>query len=341
MNPVKAIPAKRSVIVRLAERRLLDARQTQEALVASGIIPDADLWKKFIAVSSLSLGAAFFLSGVIFFFAFNWHLLHKFMKLGSIAAVLLLAVAAGFLKGGGSLAGRLAWVAATVMIGVYLAVFGQVYQTGADAWQLFALWAVLAAGWTAVSFYPPQWTIFLVIAETAAVLAMVQLGGQEGDFVRAGVLLAAANAALYVIFELFRQRGAAWLNTPWFIRLVATAAVGSFLLPVSLYIFDFRDTARFDLFPGFTLVLFAFFGAALFFIVKKSRDLYVLAVAVFSLIVYGTDIYVHSIKKFNFTSAGPWIMLGLLIVGQAVGAVFIIRKTAENWTHKEAAHEDD
>src|SRR5690606_25106025 len=45
-----------------------------------------------------------------------------------------------------SLAANLAGLAA-IATGTLLALVGQIYQTGADAWQLFLLWAVLLLPW--------------------------------------------------------------------------------------------------------------------------------------------------------------------------------------------------
>ncbi len=341
MSLRKEIPTGRSAIIRLAEKGIFNSRQMQEALVQAGVIPDVAFWKKFITISLLSLGVVFFLSGVIFFFAFNWHLLHKFMKLGSIAAVFCLSIAVGFIKGHSTLVGRLSWIAASVMIGVYLAVFGQIYQTGADAWQLFALWALLMAGWAILSIYAPHWTLFLVIVETATVLAVVQLGDHYGRYIKASIAIAAINSALYVLFELLRNRFKPWFDVQWFIRLVATAAVAGYLIPISSYIFELRKTAAYDIFPGFVVVLLLLFLASLLLSIRKSRDLYILSVTIFSLIVYGADFFINAFNVIKADSFISWIWLGLFIVILAVGAVFIIKKATEFWAQQETVDENN
>ena len=42
-------------------------------------------------------------------------------------------------------------IAASVLVGVLLAVIGQVYHTGADAYSLFAAWTLLILPWTLAS----------------------------------------------------------------------------------------------------------------------------------------------------------------------------------------------
>ncbi len=48
-------------------------------------------WIRFIRLFVLVLGAGFIVSGIVFFFAYNWSDMHKFVKLG-IVQVLLVSV---------------------------------------------------------------------------------------------------------------------------------------------------------------------------------------------------------------------------------------------------------
>ncbi|MBO7203321.1 MAG: DUF2157 domain-containing protein, partial [Paludibacteraceae bacterium] len=47
---------------------------------------DAQKWLRFSEVLTLSLGAGLLLSGIIFFFAYNWETIHRFVKMGIVAA---------------------------------------------------------------------------------------------------------------------------------------------------------------------------------------------------------------------------------------------------------------
>ncbi|MGC2856205.1 DUF2157 domain-containing protein [Novispirillum sp. DQ9] len=106
------------------------------------------------------------LAAVVFFFAWNWADLPGLVK---IALTLGLTVAC-------ALASRLRLreaarhallFAAALLVGVTLAVYGQHFQTGADAWQLFAGWAALLVPWAATRRSPALWTLWLVVAEVA------------------------------------------------------------------------------------------------------------------------------------------------------------------------------
>lgn len=96
------------------------------------------LWlPRGVAVLAAALGGL----GVIFWLAANWDTLGRFGRFGLIETLLLVAcIGAWRLPAARTPLGLVALLA----IGGLFAYFGQTYQTGADPWQLFALWALLA-----------------------------------------------------------------------------------------------------------------------------------------------------------------------------------------------------
>ena len=65
------------------------------------------------------------------------------MKLGSVQLAIFGCLGAAYFQNLQQLPGKVLLLGASVLIGVFLAVFGQVYQTGADAYNLFTMWALL------------------------------------------------------------------------------------------------------------------------------------------------------------------------------------------------------
>src|SRR5690606_21168947 len=99
--------------------------------------------------SGLLLVAALLLaSGLIFWVAANWQGQTRLFKLGLIEGGLALSVLAALVWPRVRVA---ALLCATLVLGGLLAYVGQTYQTGADAWQLFATWAALSLVWTALA----------------------------------------------------------------------------------------------------------------------------------------------------------------------------------------------
>lgn len=90
-----------------------------------------------VAVLAAALGGL----GIVFWIAANWQTLGRFGRFALLEGFVV-AMCAGALWKPAARAplGLLALLA----IGALFAFFGQTYQTGADPWQLFAVWAVLA-----------------------------------------------------------------------------------------------------------------------------------------------------------------------------------------------------
>ena len=119
-------------------------------------------------VAGLLLGA-----GLIFWVAANWQDWARMTKLALIQLALLGAVGAACVFPG---ARKAALLAATLALGGLLAYIGQTYQTGADAWQLFAAWAALSLIWVGAARSDLLWTVWVLIAALALALWTGPLG---------------------------------------------------------------------------------------------------------------------------------------------------------------------
>ena len=124
-----------------------DARVTQlYRLATSPAHPEAlaDKTRKALFMVAALLLA----SGLIFWIAANWQEQSRLFRLGLIEAALAASVLIACLWPRARLA---ALFCATLVLGGLLAFVGQTYQTGADAWQLFAVWAGLALVWVCLA----------------------------------------------------------------------------------------------------------------------------------------------------------------------------------------------
>ncbi|MGB2579905.1 putative membrane protein [Elusimicrobium simillimum] len=157
-------------------------------------------WKDWALKNLLVLGALLALSGVVFFFAYNWFLIPAWSKLG--ACILLFGAAAGaaYKKGLDGMAGTVLSFLTCFLIGAFLAVFGQVYQTGANAWQLFLAWAALMLPLAFVAHKSAIWVLFIVLLNT-----VVFLNAAYAPF----YALCAVNIPLFIVaclpFDVFKQ----------------------------------------------------------------------------------------------------------------------------------------
>ena len=111
--------------------------------------------------------------GLILFIAANWDAIGRFERFGLVGAV----IAAGALASAASSLLRIpGLLLATAGAGGMLALIGQTYQTGADPWSLFALWAALSLPWAVAARTDALWTPWSLIAMTAISLWYASFG---------------------------------------------------------------------------------------------------------------------------------------------------------------------
>ena len=91
----------------------------------------------------LAAVTAFILAGFVCFVAANWQEMGLFLRFSLPLIGLVLCGAGAYYKKLDSWLGQSFAFGAAVMIGAFLAVFGQIYQTGAFLYELFGLWALL------------------------------------------------------------------------------------------------------------------------------------------------------------------------------------------------------
>jgi uncharacterized membrane protein len=172
--------------------------------------PDAAAWRRFVARAGLALGAACCLAAIVFFIAWNWDGLPRLAQFGSLE---LLMVGAAFLsaRAPDTFARQMALTFAAVMLGPLLAAYGQAYQTGADPYELFLTWALLAAPLAFVARFTPLWMVMAVLFNLSLSLFLDQVrpfGGGEFEF--SPPLLAALNGAMWLVYELWRGKKSRW-----------------------------------------------------------------------------------------------------------------------------------
>ena len=245
---VDRIPATRQQGSRLYFAGLLDR---EARLYAFGLLNPRRLWTVWASRLLLVLGAALILAGIIFFFAANWNSFSGLVKLGGIEVGLVLCLAGAWLYGLDRLSGKVLLLGAGVLVGVFLAVFGQEYQTGADAWDLFARWSALIFGWVLLARFVPLWGVWLVVTNVAVALFVEQKdifrGGAE---INGYALLAVLNGAVLVARELACSRGVSWLQDKWTRLPLVFAVLWALLIPVLASIVDYDQEYVFSLLTG-------------------------------------------------------------------------------------------
>ncbi len=201
---------------------------------------DADFWTRWALRTMLALGAAHLLAGIVFFFAYNWDNLAQVGKFAILEVGIVVCAAAALFVKLERLAGQVLLIAASILVGVLLAVIGQVYQTGADVYDLFSVWAMLIIPWVVASRSAAHWFVWLVIVFVAFTLYAIQILMPLGilSLVELTSLLAVVTAVVLAMREIAVRAGAVWLDAGWTrLILVFVALVISFM-PAVGHVFD-------------------------------------------------------------------------------------------------------
>lgn len=168
MKPIDEL-RRRDQLLRWTEQGRLSAEQLAAAMAPEHPRPAARHWLAAFDLVLAFFGCVLLALGLIFFFAFNWDELHRFAKLGLAAAVLTGFAGAALRLPRQSVAAQAVLLGAALTTGGLLALVGQIYQTGADIWQLFAAWAVLLLPWALLSRSTACWVLFWAVANLALV----------------------------------------------------------------------------------------------------------------------------------------------------------------------------
>lgn len=236
-------------------------------------------WRKFLSLLFLGLGISFSTAGIVFFFAYNWAQLHRFAKLGLIEGLVILVFLCLFLIKAGPLVKKTMLVGASVLVGVLWAVFGQVYQTGANAYDFFLVWTLSIAIWSFVSNFSAQWVVFIVLINITLILYSEQVA-HEWDGALLSLLLFAVNSFFLLAFLILPRFTPMKEYPSWFTTLLALAVVTIGTVGVSGGIFEKAN-------PSFVLLLIStiiLFGAGIGYGLK-TKSLFYLSIIPFGLII--------------------------------------------------------
>lgn len=214
----------RQALRKLAAEQGLNAQETQQLLEGAQLTGEParlGFWlPRGIAVLAAALGGM----GVVLWIAANWD---TWGRVGHFALLQGLVLATGLGAALRPSARAPLGLLALLGIGALFAYFGQTYQTGADAWQLFALWAVLVLPLCWGTRSDVLWAPWALVAMTAIALWTNTYSGHrwsvEPDLLHVHLLAWTATLVVAGLLSpaLQRYTGAG----AWSFRTAATLAV--------------------------------------------------------------------------------------------------------------------
>lgn len=217
------MPSKRQQILDWVASGDLAPDQLEHALQITGCVPSAADNLRLLSRVVLAYAVLLLCSGVIFFFAYNWDDLSRFNKFIIAQGALLLSLLPLLRVNLQHPAGQASLFAACLLVGALLALVGQTYQSGADTYELFLVWAVLITPWTLLARLPVLWLLLLVLLNLSLVLALDNLSIHQfsAPFTHPLWSIFALNLGATGLWILATQRSTSTLLLRWGERIIA------------------------------------------------------------------------------------------------------------------------
>ena len=272
-----------------------------------------------------SLGA-----GIVFFVAANWQAWGLAGRFGLLEGGLAICVAAALWQPQRSRVGQGALLLATLFVGALLALFGQNYQTGADVYELFLAWALLALPFALAAMSGAVWATWWVVLDVALGLLCCQAPSHRlgallfdgGGQYRVTWLMLACLANLSgagVFVQLARTRFAT----------AAPAWLARFLLAVSLACGTIAALPRMSDHPTAVIALYAVIAAGIGIATWARRDdVFPLTVLSASLIVTSTAWLCQMMGSSDF---GILFILAIWLIASSTAAAMLLMHRLRQW----------
>lgn len=294
-----------------------------DAALDKHVRADAERWRWLLRMLLPTIGIGFLACGILFFFAYNWADIPKFGKLGVAAAAVVIPCALSLISSLSELTRRILLTAAAFLVGPLFGVFGQIYQTGANAYDLFLAWCLFILVWVLAINFAPLWVLFLSLLNVTVTLYFEQVasGWSTVTVVFVLFLINAMAAATFIFLD---ERVERFSYPEWFKKAASLAAVSVGTVCCCMVIADFDEWSG-DLFL-LVSVLTVFVGVAR--VAYRNQKLYYLTLLALSTIAIVATVIIRT----DLDTAGLLIAT-LWVVAGTTGSIILLNILRKDWRH--------
>ncbi|QYJ99835.1 DUF2157 domain-containing protein [Shewanella psychrotolerans] len=311
----------REQVWRWYEQGKIAAEEMPKALKLAGQSQADVEWQQKIEQLLLWLGVLLLAAGVIIFLAFNWQDFGKFGKFALVQALLLICSFSytwfrwqerdSLVDGLGATKANSALLGLSFMIGALLALVGQTYQTGADPWQLFAIWSLCLLPLAWLSGFDLLWLKLLLLLNVSVVLyfsTWPQALWWFGFDIFPLVVISVCNGLSYLFFYGATALGLTRCNAPITQALTMVTALSALTWYGCWQAADMTNKASFTFYWLYALTVFILSRFVL-------QQLFPLALVCFSVIAVST-VWLAT-KLFVGANNGVYmfLLLSLYVIG--------------------------
>lgn len=303
----------------------LDDDKLEQALAVTQSMPSATDNLRFLSRMVLAFAVLLLCSGVVFFFAYNWHDLSRYSKFALAQAAIIVSLLPLLKANLQQPAGQAAMFAASLLVGALLALVGQTYQSGADTYELFLVWAVLITPWVLLARMPALWLLLLILLNASLFLALQNLSthGLIELFADPSWAVFALNASAAVLWIASTQHQPATRILRWGERVISVYSLLVITYLAVSYINSWYSS------NGLGLAVWAIFsGLWLYYYRWRTLDLMMLAALIMAAIT--VTIALLSDFLYNFIPVdGLLLLMSMLIIGLSSAGAFWLQKLGQ------------
>ena len=305
-----------------------------DKILKQQIYSTKESWQKFLKLFFISLGISFTTAGIIFFFAYNWADLHKFIKIGVIECLVVMTTLIVLFSKTSLTIKNALLTGASILVGVLFAVFGQIYQTGANAYDFFLGWTLFITLWVVISNFVPLWLVYIILINTTLVFYFQQVAYCPEIYLY--TLFSVINL-IFLISCLLVKKNFKGIRPPiWFTNLIALASVTLGTIGIVRGIFEHRKILTHgDYLTPIMLEIVAFtaiiYGTGIMYGLKVKSGFY-LALISFSVIV-SISTFIISYIDFNtiFDNVSLFLALSLFVIVSVTITIITLNNLQRKW----------
>lgn len=266
--------------------------------------------KKFFLIFSI----VFLIAGITSFTAYNWATMSNVEKL-AVPSVLIIAGLVAYLFLEKEIYKNLAIFFSSFMIGTLFAVYGQVYQTGADVWILFRNWAIfLIIPMVATGYYSVMTLFSIVVAISTSFYLDLYLSGAIVPFLSSLIF-----GTILMVYPFLQKRFSFKFNNIFY-----NTMIGIFYI---CFIASGFAAIIVDDYSFIALILYiAFVGGVYLVGCGQLKKITVKIFSITALGFFGVAFIMKMIKNIFFTDVTVYILLSLLVI---IGTITAIVKSVD------------
>ena len=266
--------------------------------------------KKFFLIFSI----VFLIAGITSFTAYNWATMSNVEKL-AVPSVLIIAGLLAYLFLEKEIYKNLAIFFSSFMIGTLFAVYGQVYQTGADVWVLFRNWAIfLIIPMVATGYYSVMTLFSIVVAISTSFYLDLYLSGAIVPFLSSLIF-----GIILMVYPFLQKRFNFKFNNIFY-----NTMIGIFYI---CFMTSGFAAIIVDNYSFIALILYIAFVGGIYLV--GCGQLKKITVKIFSITAlgfFGVAFIMKMIKNIFFTNVTVYILLSLLVI---IGTITAIVKSVD------------